>query len=816
MDRPDDFNNIDRLLNVALELPSNVRIHYLREACAGDTRLFDAARAMLLAVDASEGFLENHPEPDPVLANPPRLGAWQPDRLIGRGGMGEVWLAHRCDGRFDQQVAIKLLPAFCERADVDRFLAEQRTLARLEHPGIARLLDAGRAPDGRPYMVMEYIQGQDIVSHCRSSVLSLPRRLALFRQVCTAVAFAHTHLVVHRDLKPRNILVASNDRAVLLDFGIARLIDNASGSVQSETRIRLTPHYASPEQLANEPQSTLTDVYGLGLLLYEILAGRGPWQDLPGGSQLVLLQRMLAGSPAAPSLVASDAIPGRLLRGDIDAIVAKALRPEPSARYASVQALDDDIARYLDRRPVSARSDVFGYRLRRALRRYWLATTATAAIVAGMAIALAAVTSAQRQAERERDIARVEAARSKAVRDYISHMFRDASQHQAAGEPLTAKQVLDQAATRIGSEFAEDPSTAAHVMQELGELHLYIDDYVGAEPLLRSWLAMEHAVGDATAAASVRFALSETVFRMGKTEEAQSLLDQAQTYWLTDPERHVDELLTSRMLQSQLQRRLGDLQGAIAILETAAEDCLRRCGTDSFHTAALHTNLGAAYLDGGQLDAGIEMSRKALTLWERINLGNGNDALNTLNNIAAGYFRAGDLESAEQWFARAVAVRRDAFGPSAATAALLNNYARVLLQTGRYDQALAMAREAVAMAAEFAGERSLPALSARLLTVEILLADDHAASLGEELTRLQRDAENQFGADHLLVARITLTHSRQQAALGYWTSATRQLHLARDKLVALGPQGTPFLPQADEIQATIATGSGREHSNPPL
>ena len=816
MDPSDDFTDIDRLLDAALELPANARVDYLREASAGDSRLFDAAQRMLEAVDASEGFLELQTGQDSDLIRPPRLGAWQPDRLLGRGGMGEVWLAHRRDGRFDQQVAIKLLPAHCQPADVDRFLTEQRTLARLEHPGIARLLDAGCAPDGRPYMVMEYIPGQDIVSHCRAFSLPLGRRLALFRQVCAAVAFAHTHLVVHRDLKPQNILVAPNDRVVLLDFGIARLLHDSSASVRAETLVRLTPHYASPEQLANEPQSTLTDVYALGLLLYELLAGRGPWHDLPGGNQLVHLQRMLAGAPAAPSMAAAGTVPGRLLRGDLDAIVSKALRPEPGARYASVLALDDDIARHLDRRPVAARSDVFGYHLRRALRRYWLAATATAMIMAGLAIALAAVISAQQQAATERDIARVEAARSKAVRDYLSHMFRDAGRHQADGQPLTAKQVLDQAASRIGNEFAQDPSTAAQVMQELGELHLYIDDYVGAEPLLRSWLAMEHQVGDATAAASVRFALSETVFRMGQTDEAQTLIDAAQRHWQGDPDRYADELLNSRMLQSQLLRRNGDLDAAIALLETAVAESQQRHGSDTFQTAALHTNLGAAYLDAGQLAAGIQMSRQALALWQRIQLGHGNDALNTLNNIAAGYFRAGDMASAEQWFARAVAVRRDAFGPSAATAALLNNYGRVLLHTGRHDQALVLAREAIAMATEFAGERSLLVLSGRLLAAEILLADNATDALDGELERLQNEAESQFGPDHLLVARIILSHSRELAIRGQWADATGKLELARNKLLALGPQGAPFLTQADDIHASIAAGSSTVHGDQAL
>jgi tetratricopeptide (TPR) repeat protein len=810
MSDPQAFERVDALVDAALELPPEARASWLRDACGEDGVLLEQASRLLSAIDASEGFLLTGPLPASA-SLPPQLGAWRPERLIGRGGMGEVWLARRCDGRFEQTVAIKSLPAYFSPADVERFLAEQRTLARLEHEGIARLIDAGIGPEQRPYMVMEYVEGTDIVGHCRERVLPLAQRLALFRQVCAAVAFAHRHGVVHRDLKPQNILVNRDGRVRLLDFGIARLLDDNAQDLTQQTRARFTPHYAAPEQLAGGTESTLTDVHALGLVLYEMLAGRGPWQALLGGSQLVLVQRMLAGPPVAPSAATVDPVVStRQLRGDLDAIIGKALRPEPDARYASVLALDEDIARYLQHQAVAARSGALSYRLRRALRRHWLPVVATTAVILGLAVALVMVAFAHRQAEFERDIARVEAARGKAVRDYIGHMFRNASQQQAGSAPLTAKQVLDQAAARIGDEFASDPSTAAQVMLELGELHLYIDDYVGAEPLLRGWLGLERSVDDPVAAASVRFALAETVFRMGRTEEAQSLLEQAQAFWRTDPRRYVDELLTSRMLESQLLRRSGDIQRAIEVLEQAVVESLRRHGPENFRAAAMHTNLGAAYLDAGDLEAGIDRSRKALGLFERLGMGSGNDALNTLNNLAAGYYRAGDLDSAEQWFARAVALRREAFGPSAATAALLNNYARVLLQTGRLAAASDLASEAAGMAATYAGESSMLALSTRLLAAEIDLAGDPASDLASRLLQLQKDVDTHFGEEHILSARVTLTRSQHAATTGDIAAATQQLQQARQRLEALGAPAASFLNQADTIQALLERRTGTD------
>src|SRR5690606_13204073 len=219
---------------------------------------------LLRAVDASEGFLEA-PAASPGEHEGRRVGAWKLIRRIGRGGMGEVWLGERSDGRFEQQVAVKLLRHH-GGGDAARMLREQRLLARLRHPNIARLIDAGSLPDGAPYMVMEYIEGAPLVRHCHARELPLETRLALFVQVCDAVAFAHRHLIVHRDLKPDNILVRADGQPVLLDFGIARLIDDDTGDTRE---LRMTPRYAAPEQLAGGEQSTLTDVYALGLLLHE-------------------------------------------------------------------------------------------------------------------------------------------------------------------------------------------------------------------------------------------------------------------------------------------------------------------------------------------------------------------------------------------------------------------------------------------------------------------------------------------------------------------------------------------------------------------
>jgi non-specific serine/threonine protein kinase/serine/threonine-protein kinase len=792
------FARVEALLDEAVDQPEAAREGFVRQACGDDVALCREVLELLGAMAASDGYLEHASTRAPPVAEAGmQLGPWILQEPIGRGGSGEVWLGVRNDGRFEQQVAVKLLRDW-EPDDVPHFLREQRLLARLDHAGIARLLDAGSTQAGQPYMVMEFVAGTTLTEYARRHALDLDARLALFLQVCEAVAFAHRHLIVHRDLKPQNILVREDGRVALLDFGIARLMDGVAATRATRTQ-RFTPQYAAPEQLAGDAETTSTDVYALGLLLHELLAGRAPWGHLVRQGTMAVLQRAAAGPPPAPSTQAG-AGDARRLRGDLDAIVHKATRPEPAARYVSVEALRQDIENHRSLRPVQARGDALGYRVRRALRRYWLAAGASMLFVLGLLGALAAVTFAQREAAVERDIARTESARSRAVRDYLAHMFRDASQQARAGAPLTAKQVLDQAAERVDAQFAADPA-AAEVLKALGELHFYIDDYAGAVPLLERWLAHEWAIADPVAAADVRFTLAEALHRMGRSDEAARLLEQAQAFWSTDAARHADVLLVSRALQSQLERQRGDVARGVGTLEAALPLRLQRSGTDSFETAVLYTNLGAAYIQAGRYDEGIAVSREAMRAWTALHMEHGNDALNTLNNLAAAHFRQGEMQQAEEAFASALAVRREGYGPSAATAALIGNYARALLKNGKADVAVPLVEEAEAMASAHAGDSSPLTLSLRVTHAEGLLGLhrlEAAASVLDALAGLDPSplpAVLQLRAD---VLRGTLAHAQ-----GDPSRARAALERVRAQALTLGAGADTMRGDIDALQRLL-------------
>src|SRR6266851_4939610 len=364
--------NVDQLLERALDLPAGEREGFLRQACGSDAALRERLQRLLALAEQDGGFLERSPlraeapatgDASPVLAPElaagEMLGVYRIVGLIGRGGMGEVYRATRADGLFEKEVAVKVLRPDAV-AHLDRFESERRILAGLEHPGIARLLDGGVVRDGRPYMQMEFVPGVGITDYCRAQRLSLEQRLDLFRQCGEAVAFAHAQGVIHRDLKPSNILVTPEGRVKLLDFGVAKLLRPASGSALTTTAAPLTPAYAAPEQLQGKSVSPATDIYALGVVLYELLTGRTPWQDKPSVPVSTLLYRILNDTAPPASQTAREQtdspVPAGLLTGDLDAILARTLRKNPADRYPTIADLLADLARHQKGEPITART----------------------------------------------------------------------------------------------------------------------------------------------------------------------------------------------------------------------------------------------------------------------------------------------------------------------------------------------------------------------------------------------------------------------------------------------------------------------------
>ena len=425
--------------------------------------------SLLLAAHASVGFLDapQHAVPDDTVRDAAlgmRLGAWTLTRVIGRGGMGEVYEAMRADQDFEQKVAIKLLQREAA-GQLERFQAERQILARLDHAGIARLYDGGITVDQRPYMVMEYVEGLSITEYCAQRLAGLEVGLDLFVQVCDAVAYAHRNLIVHRDLKPSNILVTAGGTVKLLDFGIAKLLDPLLARMTQVAVAPMTPICAAPEQLSGGPITTATDVYALGLLLFELLAGSHPW--MTSGTLMIKTLRAVMQRAAPQASRSAEAnpdapLPARLLRGDLDAIIAKALRTEPAHRYATVESLKLDVERALRGEPVDAREGARLYYVGHILRRYRWAVAATAAIVISLAGGLSLAAWQAHRVAIERDNARRDASREEAVRYSLTRLFRTAISEQGA-QPATAKTMIDSSAQRVLRDYHDQPQLAGQL-----------------------------------------------------------------------------------------------------------------------------------------------------------------------------------------------------------------------------------------------------------------------------------------------------------------------------------------------------------------
>jgi tetratricopeptide (TPR) repeat protein len=381
----DDWGRLQDLFDEICTLDEDSRQSILAERCNGNQRLRNAAERMVRAFNDERAA---NSESSAALAGR-RFGAWQTTRLLARGGMGEVWLARRADGQHDQQAALKILSPYLAAPDsIHRFRRERELLARLEHPNIARLLDGGMSAQGEPYLVMEYVEGVRLDQYCDERHLALDERLRLFLKVCAAVSAAHQYFVVHRDLKPGNILVTAEGEPKLLDFGIAKLIDAEAGLEQTATaNVFLTPMYASPEILRGQPATVASDIYSLGIVLYELLAGRRPF-DAAMLSPAALMEAVTQKEVPPPS-VALASMQGEALDGDLDSIALKALAKIPEERYASASQLADDIRRYLDGQPVTAVHATWLYVARKFVRRNRLAVAAAAILLASLAAGIA-------------------------------------------------------------------------------------------------------------------------------------------------------------------------------------------------------------------------------------------------------------------------------------------------------------------------------------------------------------------------------------------------------------------------------------------
>lgn len=598
-----DSNDWQRIEEVFLEAAARAgaeRESFLDEACGDDGALRAEVEAMLATEDTDELLWirrqdrTGEPPAEPAgLAAGHRIGPYAVVRHLGSGGMGRVYLAERVDDEYRQLVALKVLRSDLSVPELEaRFRAERQILAQLQHPNVSTLLDGGRTDDGRPYLVMQYEEGPPITDYADEHGLSIRRRLELFATVCDAVQFAHGRLVVHRDLKPSNIVVGEDGRPKLLDFGIAKILGGGLegvGVLTTDVRL-LTPEHAAPEQLMGEPVSTATDVYALGVLLCELLTGRRPFRA-DDGPPLELHRKIVEEPPTRPSQLARTdpgvgaaarrthpavlrgtvpaALP-RLLSGDLDQIVLKALRKEPDRRYVSAGALADDVRAHLAGLPVAAQPDSAGYRVRKFVGRHRAGVTAAAALVvllsgfaATMAVQRAEIARQRDEATRQRDRAERELANTQAVTEFVAGLFNASRPGEALGRDPTASELLARGAERVEA-LSNRPQMYSGMLAVLGRIYSSLGDLDRAEPYLERALAVRQEDGETSGMALGSSLNDLATLRLdeGRYAEAESLAVAALEVRRAALPEGDPAIFSTLNVLGRVQRELGDYESA--------------------------------------------------------------------------------------------------------------------------------------------------------------------------------------------------------------------------------------------------------------
>ncbi len=696
------WREIEDLFDHAAELPDAQRRAYVERMTVGRETLRTRVLQLLQAEQNAGEFLQSGPSvgaaPAPAAARPDEtIGPWKIHSLLGRGGMGEVYRAERADGLYRQTVALKLLQLDQPELAV-RFEGERQILAQMNHPNIARLIDGGVSDDGRPYMAMEYVQGRNLGAYLHETDLDLRLRLQLFVKICAAVAYAHGHLVVHRDIKPDNILIDHSGEPKLLDFGIAKL--TAEGMSAEHTQVLATPNFAAPEQLCGGAITTATDVYGLGATLYFLLCEQPPL-TLNGISLPQMLDRLAHAPPVAPSRRV-EALRASSIRGDLDAICAKAMAKAPSQRYATATELADDIARHQRHEAVQARPPSLGYRLGRALWRHKLAYAAAIAVTLSLLLGLATTSYQAHIAGIERDNAKRDAARLSSLRSSILRLFRTAAS-ELDSDQLTARALFSQSAQNIERDFGNNPATAAALMQMLGEMQLVTEDYAAARVLLERAHDLQQQGIDDEILAAIRIDLAHLAYRDGDYPRARALYEQASRIWQQRPERFVAERIAGLTLASQLARAEGSPDQAVALLRQAASAARVYWGEAHEETGIVLINLAAALYYANDLPAALAGCAEAWAVWQAIDRTHSPDALNLLANWGLFALRHGDPIAGEKRLAEALELRSRLYGASAAQATLMKNLGVAHRLNGRNNAGMRLLEQAEWMARKYAG-----------------------------------------------------------------------------------------------------------------
>jgi eukaryotic-like serine/threonine-protein kinase len=805
-----------RLLDQALELPPAARSAWLAALPAEHATLRARLRALLSHADAATGHA-------PLLQTLPKVetgdfAPWHPQaersgelvgpyrllRQLGEGGMASVWLAERVDWPEQRRVALKLPHGAWRRGGlVERFARERAILGSLEHAHIARLYDAGVTPAGQPYLALEYVDGERIDHWCDSHAQGVPERVALFLQVCEAVAHAHARLIVHRDIKPSNVLVDASGQVRLLDFGIAKLLEGDSAAETALTRESgraLTPEYAAPEQIQGEPVGTATDTYSMGVLLYELLAGRHPYAS----EQTTLAARTqaaLAADPARPSDAAADPARRRALRGDLDTIVLKALKKRPVERYASADALAADLRRYLRHEPVLARPDSKAYRVRKLLRRHRVAVGAGAAVAFALLVGATLAAWQAHEARLQRDAAlRAQALAEHAERVAVaeSELSGFLLAEMSAGSDALAAQ-LERARRMFDAQYRNDPALRGRLLVHLGGLFNGRGDVARAQALWAEAEPLLRGHGEWSALAELQCFRARDLARDGHIEKARATIAEA-VQALTRADAAAAGPARRDCLASEgvVERVAGNTARAVVLLEqaVAAEQQAGRAEQGTF--VELLNVLARAYFDAARYRDAVLTARRASALVAQLGLEHTSHE-STARGLQALALRDGGRPL------DALALQTPSPGTTPRLSERIQS-ATTLLQLGRLDGFAATLDELLAASRALGPsyQRDVRLLQVRALTDLGRLREAAAALADAEALFAPQRADKRY-----TVRRLLLVRAHWSLASGDLAGAQGAIDEASAVVAATGQRDDPAWHTIHQLQARVHLANSR-------
>jgi len=741
-----DFIKLERRFNEALELDADGRAAAVASLKAESPDLGARLEAMLTAdagnADPLIRLFEDAPEIEQAL--PETIGPFKVLRRLGQGGMGVVYLCRRLGGDFEQLLAVKRLNAASDSSSArERLRTERRLLATLRHPNIAQLVDGGEEADGTPYVAMEFVDGVQIQRYAERERLDRMARVRLFLSLCDAAHFAHQNSVVHRDIKPANVLIDRAGHLKLLDFGIAKLLDERRGNEKTALTIAgaMTPHYASPEQIRGEPVTSLSDIYSLGVLLYELVAGRRPY-DIRTRRPTEIERIVCRDEPPPP-------LPARRGRdGDLNCIVGRAMHKDPGRRYASAVQLAEDLTRWLDGRPVLARPDSAGYRLRTFARRHPFGVAASSLLALLLVGFSASMTWQASELAAQRDRAEREALAANETADFLIELFAVSDPRESNPTDVRARDLLERAAEQLPAELDSDPLMRARLLHVIGLAFANLGEDRRGTELLEQALALRqsHAGPESAATADSLNRLGNVHRRFGRLKEAEPMLVRA-LRWRRSHGPVDHDLADSYNNVGLLQNELGWYQQAEASLREAIELHRRVGGVDTTQAAAPLHNLALSLRQQDRLDEARQAALESLAI-KRPNDWSLSSLANTLAVLAGIERRRGDLAAALAASEESLALRKQVFGrDNVMIASGLATHAGVQHALGHQVEAEALYREAIDLHQRAGSANSLRAADLKRGYARFLLDTGRDKEAAPLLAEARRIAQQELPSD---------------------------------------------------------------------